>query len=174
MKDWTGARFDRLTAVEIDKKVNSHVYWKFTCDCGKTISRVPANVRKNKYNACPECLKGEGSWAWKGFGEFPQSHYRTIYHSAQAKGFEFDVTREYLWELFLAQERRCVFTGWELSFTSSYNDKASRTASLDRIDSSRGYVEGNVQWVHRDVNKLKKNMTDKRFLELCHAVASHS
>lgn len=45
------------------------------------------------------------------------------------------------------------------------------TASLDRIDSSRGYVEGNVQWVHKDVNFMKQALSQERFVELCTLVA---
>lgn len=40
------------------------------------------------------------------------------------------------------------------------------TASLDRIDSTKGYVEENVQWVHKDVNFMKSNLTEQRFKEL--------
>lgn len=172
-KDWTGERFDRLVAIRHDETVGTHHYWIFRCDCGEEVRRVPYNVKRNKYNACPSCKRGPGSWAWSGVGEFPQSHYRTIYHSAQAKGFEFSVSAAYLWQLFLEQDRKCVFTGWELKFIDSYEDKASRTASLDRIDSTKGYVEGNVQWVHRDVNKLKKNLSDSKFIEICLAVSEH-
>lgn len=42
-----------------------------------------------------------------------------------------------------------------------------QTASLDRIDSSKGYIPGNVQWVHKDVNKMKLALSEKRLLELC-------
>ncbi len=173
MKDWTNQKFGTLTAIQFSHRTDNHTYWLFRCDCGEEIYRVPRNVVNNKHPSCPSCLKGRGSWAWQGVGEFPQSHYRTIYHGAKAKNLEFSVSPEYLWDLFLVQNRRCVFTGWSLSFTESYNNKKSRTASLDRIDSSKGYVEGNVQWVHRDVNKLKKNMGDERFVELCLAVADH-
>lgn len=38
---------------------------------------------------------------------------------------------------------------------------------LDRIDSSKGYIEGNVQWVHKDVNMMKQNYSQKYFIEMC-------
>ena len=31
------------------------------------------------------------------------------------------------------------------------------TASLDRIDSTKGYVRGNIQWVHKDINWFKRD-----------------
>ena len=44
------------------------------------------------------------------------------------------------------------------------------TASLDRIDSSKGYTKSNIQWVHKDINKMKSDFSMLRFLELCYAV----
>jgi hypothetical protein len=43
-------------------------------------------------------------------------------------------------------------------------------ASLDRIDSKKGYVEGNVHWVHKDVNMMKRNFTEEYFINLCETV----
>ena len=45
------------------------------------------------------------------------------------------------------------------------------TASLDRIDSSKGYVKGNVQWVHKDINKMKTDFEQSIFIKLCKSVA---
>jgi hypothetical protein len=78
---------------------------------------------------------------------------------------------EYAWALFLEQDRRCAFTDWPLYFNKTNKGRSDRTASLDRIDSNLGYIEGNVQWIHRDVNKLKKNFSDEYFLQICQAVA---
>lgn len=177
-KDFTGVRYGDLVAVaphHVEKKpngVNGRWYWTFECDCGGSVVGIPNAIRSNKHQMCEDCRRASGSWAWQGVGEFPGSHYREIYHSAQARGFTLEVTKDYLWDLYLKQDRRCAFTGWKIRFMSSYSRKHEKTASLDRIDSSVGYVEGNLQWVHRDVNKLKKNMGDARFIELCIAVAN--
>jgi len=44
------------------------------------------------------------------------------------------------------------------------------TASLDRIDSSKGYIEENVHWVHKRINVMKGNMSEQEFLNFCEAV----
>lgn len=162
-----GQNFDRLTAVRPHGLVSRNWYWIFVCECGAEISRIPGHIYRNKNNACPDCLKGPGSWGWRGVGELAQLHYRAIYHSAQARNLEFAVSMDFLWRLFLSQDRKCAFTAWDLTLR-----KSKRTASLDRIDSTQGYVEGNVQWVHRDINRLKKNLPDERFIAMCLAVAS--
>ena len=45
------------------------------------------------------------------------------------------------------------------------------TASLDRIDSNKGYVEGNVQWVHVDVNYMKLDYDQDYYINICRLIA---
>jgi len=55
------------------------------------------------------------------------------------------------------------------------NDKYYlQTASLDRIDSSKGYVLDNVQWVHKRVNFLKRDYSEKELLFWCNAISEKS
>lgn len=60
----------------------------------------------------------------------------------------------------------CTMTGWELSM-----EYKETTASLDRIDPDKGYEVGNLQWVHTMVNMAKRKYTQKKFVEMCIAVA---
>jgi len=76
------------------------------------------------------------------------------------KYVEFNITLKYLWELFTIQERRCALSNIELSL-----DSINFTASLDRIDSTKGYIIGNVQWLHKDINFMKNNLPLNVFLE---------
>lgn len=50
--------------------------------------------------------------------------------------------------------------------TPKSNDK-SGCASLDRIDSQKGYSENNVQWAHKVVNKMNMNVSQKEFIGWC-------
>jgi hypothetical protein len=49
---------------------------------------------------------------------------------------------------------------------------ADQTASLDRIDSSKGYEIDNIQWVHVMVNMCKNKYPQDKFVEMCKAIAS--
>lgn len=62
---------------------------------------------------------------------------------------------------------QCVLTGWEISMTYD-----NCTASLDRIESSKGYEVGNIQWVHVMVNMCKNKYPQDKFVEMCKAVAN--
>ena len=50
--------------------------------------------------------------------------------------------------------------------------KNEQTASLDRIDNSKGYIVGNVQWVHKQVNFMKGTMEQKEFIKFCKLISS--
>lgn len=83
------------------------------------------------------------------------------------------MSMEYAWDLFLHQDRRCALSDELLVFMPTYLRRKEQTASLDRINSSVGYIPSNIQWVHKDVNRMKNNLTPERFLQLCKAVGDH-
>jgi hypothetical protein len=77
------------------------------------------------------------------------------------------------------QDGVCPYTGWRMILPSSshtYNDLpiGPRNASLDRIDSARGYTPGNIQFVSYMANVAKNDFTHEQMLDFCRAVAEHS
>ena len=40
-------------------------------------------------------------------------------------------------------------------------------ASVDRIDSDKGYIIGNIQWVSTPINYLKNNLTHNQVVDMC-------
>ncbi len=107
----------------------------------------------------------------KTFG-IPKASWASINSGAASRGLEMLIDREFLRELFDKQNGLCSLTGEPLTFKGESHDKT--TASLDRIDSSRGYVPDNVQWVHREVNIMKLDHEQSKFIELCRKVARHA
>ena len=49
----------------------------------------------------------------------------------------------------------------------------NQTASLDRIDSSKGYTKNNVQWLHKDINIMKRDFPEEKFLFLCKQIVKN-
>ena len=111
---------------------------------------------------------------YNGCGEIQGGLYSRFYYSAKNRGINFDVSVEYIWELFLKQDRKCALTGREIVFSPAVKRDKERTASLDRIDSSIGYIEGNVQWVHKQVNRMKQGFTNEELIGLCREVYLHT
>ena len=89
------------------------------------------------------------------------------------KAFPFEITIEYAWNLFLKQDRKCALSGEPLTMWGKIDGKYQGTASLDRIDSSMGYVEGNVQWIEKKLQHMKRNMVDADFIKICKKVAAY-
>jgi hypothetical protein len=134
---------------------------------------IPARKEKRQTE---EFKQKSFSSRFKGCGEISGYHICCIKANAKRGGREYALTPEYLWNLFLSQNRQCYFTGLSIGFpplNQSVRRTDLSTASLDRIDNSKGYVEGNVRWVHKDVNKLRGAFTDEKFISLCTQIAIH-
>lgn len=167
-QDLTGLPFGHLTVVaEQGRNKHNNVLWLCNCACGRTTTATTTVLKSGKKISCgcKQYRKGAGMYNWTGCGEIPGSYLCQARSGAKARGIAFDVSSVFLWELFLRQERRCALSGLPLSF-------ADKTASLDRKDSDGEYTESNVQWVHKDVNKIKVNFPEDRFRELCTAVST--
>lgn len=132
------------------------------------------NIRTLKESAERRALRDRGNNHpnWKGHEEITGRYWCAIKNSAQDRGLEFDITIEYVWKLFISQNRKCFFTGYELCFSELSTENNKQTASLDRIDSSKGYIEDNVQWVHKDINFMKGAASNDKFIQRCKLIAS--
>ena len=92
----------------------------------------------------------------------------------RGRKIDFLISKEYVYNLFLKQNRKCALSGVEIKFadTSTLHSKGHTTASLDRIDSDRGYIEGNVQWLHKYVNIMKWKLSESDFLTWCSLIVN--
>lgn len=78
---------------------------------------------------------------------------------AGAMGWEFDLTTEFL---VANAPTHCPILGVELKYGGG--DKANNSASLDRIDSSKGYTKNNVQIISMLANLMKSNATQAELI----------
>lgn len=111
----------------------------------------------------------------KTFGEIPNRMFTQIKRSAKRRGIEFDLDKDYIWELLIKQEFTCALSGQQIKFVKKLKngdlDFERITGSLDRIDSSKGYIRGNVQWVHKMINQMKWHFQEEEFIGMCELVA---
>ena len=158
--------------------VGNRLAWrvKIRCDCGKEHNVECLYWTKHKYKMCRDCqLIGSNNYAWSGCGEISGEMFSTIRRNALVRGIKYSVSKDYLWDLFLKQNRKCVLSGLPLTFSKTNPTRTHNTsASLDRIDSSKGYIEGNVQWIHKDVNRMKNHYPEDYFIKLCGLIFNHS
>lgn len=173
----TGATFGKWTVLSNKIIRNKQLKLSVQCECGVQQDVIISRLLNGSSKGCKTCTRaGSAHYKWQGVGKLSASVLYGIEQNAKRKNRKVDLSLEYLWKLFLQQNEKCALSGIQLDAWISNNKKQGRrmSASLDRIDSNGDYVEGNVQWVHKDINKLKTDFSQNRFLELCKLVASHN
>lgn len=92
---------------------------------------------------------------------------------ARSKGLPYDIDIDYLRSI---APSRCPLLGVELQWAcnsglSSEGGPSSNSPSLDRIDSSKGYVKGNVVIVSHRANTIKNDATEDELLRIGRALS---
>lgn len=82
-----------------------------------------------------------------------------------------NLTTAMLRTLLETQDNKCAVTGINfLPIGSGNNVGVWNSRSLDRIDSNKGYVEGNVQFILNCLNMFKGQLTDEELLPIALSV----
>jgi len=157
--------------IEADEKCNLKI--KCQCDCGEICLTSYSNLNSGQ-KTCWDCRnKIISDKKWLGYEEISGEFWGKIKNSAKIRNLTFDLTIDYIWDLYLSQNKICALSGVDISFFRTRADRNKTTASLDRIDSSKGYIVGNVQWVHKIVNNLKMDLSEGEFLNWCKKIVKH-
>lgn len=172
--DLENKRFDKLTAIRfLDFRETIHrgkyagkkeAFWLVRCDCGKEREVPRSRLISGGLSNCG-CNTGHlmRKAYGKTIGELSGSIWNRIKENARSRQIPITITQLEAEALFRRQNKRCTLSGEPISL-DYYKSKTEVTASLDRIDSSKGYEVGNVQWVHKVVNQMKNNMPEPDFL----------
>lgn len=146
---------------------NSKDKWCSTCSvcgCEQAYTRYD-HARQSTLAGwrCKKCVaKDKGFSANSAVGN-KQRLYNKFRKSANSRRIEWNLT---LKEFASSFNGFCALTGWPIDMSYGIDN-----ASLDRIDSSKGYAKDNIQWVHTMVNMSKNRYNQQKFVEMCIAVA---
>jgi len=180
LKDLTGRKFNNLTVIERSgSNRQGGSTWLCKCVCGteKTFSSDHLTRKKSPVKSCgclKKAMKGPNHHQWNGCGDISGNWWYNHVTRERKQNIRskvpVEITIKLAWDLFLKQDRKCALSGILLRIdnTAIYN-----TASVDRIDSSKGYVEGNIQWVHKDINFMKRIYSQSYFIKMCRLVAEN-
>lgn len=145
------------------------LYYDYKCkNCSKITARKNANISIT--SSCPKC-----GYTLEYINRVSETQINIIRKSAASRKIDFELTSEYLTKLILEQEFICPLSGLEITLPKNPKQRGAYayTASLDRIDSSKGYIEGNVQWLHKKINVMKFNLSQEDFINFCRIITEH-
>ena len=171
--DYVSKRVGKIVIVGFHHQIGHNRYWLCQCDCGNQKILRTDCLKRTGIKSCGCSRRGPNNSRWNGVGDIHRSVLTKIRDDAKIRNLDFRLTLEYLWKLFIIQNKKCALTGDVLNFGKTCRDR-SRTASLDRIDPTKGYIETNVQWVHKDINFAKQSMTNEKFIDLCWKVTNNA
>lgn len=181
-RELKGKRFGKLVVLgRLSDRRNGRIAWECQCDCGRKARCTTQHLVREKLNVrscgCDQYKRGSDSKYWKGYGEISGAwwNWHVLRENKQRTRVRVPVsiTIQEAWDLFLKQERKCALTGLPLQISRSGSDVGA-TASIDRIDSSKGYETGNIQWVHKDINFMKRNYDINYFKKMCDLVCANN
>lgn len=156
---------------------------KFTKECPECFSRhpfrsKPAAKRAEKLGTlCKSCSAKRNFKKYNGevkeeFG-VRISWLKTYQTGAKGRGLVFDICAKDIRELFDEQEGLCALSGQPIQLPK--NSKYSTvTASIDRIDNTKGYLKDNIQLVHKKINMLRGSLEVDEFISLCKMVSEYN
>ena len=163
-----------------------------SCFLSKVLSEYhkDKNKKQGVRNVCKECTKSISSTYYlkhankikakvsiyrktyvPKFNKEIDSRLRSLRTKAKQRvNKEFNIQESDLLDAWGKQKGLCAYS--KLPLTAKANQ--FNTVSLDRIDSSKGYIVGNIQLVCSAINKMKQEYTEEVFLLFCHLVSQNN
>jgi hypothetical protein len=151
-----------------NKKIKRNII-KAKCDCGNIIEILASEFGKSQTCGCIRTLRGCNNRSFKGYEYISKTYFSYIFFGAKKRNLEFDIDIEYINALLIQQNHKCALTKLPIKLDSR---SEFSTASLDRIDNNIGYTKTNIQWVHKNINRMKSDFTQDYFIEMCKFVTN--
>ena len=100
-------------------------------------------------------------------------YMKVIKKSSKKRKHFYDVDIKYLETLWEQQDGICPFTKQKLVLKKYSDDNISApySASIDRIDNSKGYMKGNIRFVALMFNYARNRFSDEQVIDFCKQVA---
>lgn len=166
-------KYNQLTVLE-EVKHNNRLMYKTQCECGRIDIKRKDWVISGRTTSCKNCASKRTAKKYPppinrtGYQGLSGTHFLAIKFGALRRKISFDLSPKFLWELFESQNKCCALTGLPLVLNTSLKNQNVNwdiiTASVDRKDSTQGYTEDNIQWVHKEINRLKNNYSLEELL----------
>jgi hypothetical protein len=168
-----GDKFNRLTFLNELNTIYNKKHWRCECECGDIKSYDYYSIIKGYVKSCG-CYHKDSvkNYNWTGYKDIPGNYWSSIVRGSKDRNIEFNISIEYAWLIYEKQNRKCKLSNLPIEFETKNNKiKINKIktyqASLDRIDNKKGYIEGNVQWIVKEINYMKNKIDQNKFIYLC-------
>lgn len=131
---------------------------KDTYKCKVCGTENPIDFESHKHNICRKCTdtKRKEIGMAKRLKESSKRSFNTRHNID-----DYNLTVEYIQELLNVQKYKCYYSGIDLNY-----DELRFQPTIDRIDSTKGYIEGNIVICCNIVNTMKLDMSTKEFKDM--------
>lgn len=153
----------------------------FRCSCGKESLKKRDVFERMKFKCCENCGR-KFKYPEKrktrtdifnsngiGYTWITNITLNNIRGFINQRVIEVSITTDDLYKQLLKQNFRCALTNIKLDIL--WYIKAESNASIDRIDSNKGYTPDNIQWVIKEVNRMKNSFSQDYFIKICKLVS---
>ena len=178
-KDLTGQRFGKLQVIDLhERKISSYgvmtSYWLCRCDCGKEKIASTLDLSSGHTSTCGCGIIESGLKKRLPHGLASQNKlYGTYKGGAKKRGLCFELSFDFFLNI---TQQNCFYCGIEPYLVkSSFPSNGSYTYNgIDRVDSSLGYIIGNVVPCCEKCNRAKMAMSREEFLDWIKRVYEYS
>ncbi len=152
------------------KNGNNKFYCNLSC-CAHENKIMMANAQKskdfptetiNKLNSFPRRFKTKDEFS--PFRYFIRKTKQRLDSMRKSRIIEFDIDEVELKRIWDNQKGICPYTNIKMYIANGRKDRGLIQASLDRIDSSKGYIVGNLEFVCMGVNFAKNSFSKQDML----------
>lgn len=162
-----GARLGKLVVTEQFKNENGRTMTRCRCDCGKEYITKGERLLNGHTKSCGcEKRKSRVKIIDRTYAIKKRLFYERIISRCKKDNLSYDITEEIYIKLI---DKPCHYCGVVGSITSKDNHRSVKGDTIvhhngvDRIDSNKGYLLGNVVPCCFTCNKAKNTMTQQEF-----------
>ena len=137
------------------------------------LETIPSSQEKINSTSYDPAMKLD--WAWYETLIALNENVTNSRKRARNQELDFDFTLEDLVKIWIKQAGLCALTGVELdNKAGSPSQKNPFRASVDRVDSDKGYTRDNIRLLCHWANNAKSTYDDRMFVAFCADTYNHS
>lgn len=167
---FVGEKVGKLTIVDYYnerlKSGRSKIIAVCSCECGGKHELSYQSLKYECGESCPKCRRSPRNIVKRIRPISLKRYFKNIIHNAKRRNISVNITPEDILNKLEEQKYKCALSGLDISISDS-------TASLDRIDNNKGYDIDNIQWLHTNVNYMKVDLPQDKFIYLCNKISEN-